>query len=52
MGRGGMGSKIGAATKAAQAGANCVIANGIYIPNITKVQKKTVFNSFTLNPKH
>jgi glutamate 5-kinase len=37
MGRGGMGSKIGAARKAAQAGSNCIIANGIYIPNISKV---------------
>jgi glutamate 5-kinase len=39
MGRGGMGSKIGAARKAAFAGANCIIANGIHIPNITKVFK-------------
>lgn len=37
MGRGGMGSKIGAASKAAYAGANCIIANGIYLTNITKV---------------
>jgi len=37
MGRGGMGSKIGAARKASYAGANCVIANGIHLPNITKV---------------
>jgi glutamate 5-kinase len=57
MGRGGMGSKIGAARKAASSGANCVIANGIYIPNITKVFNGedigTLFPSppVTLSPK-
>lgn len=37
MGRGGMGSKIGAARKAAWAGASCVIANGINLSNISRV---------------
>ena len=37
MGRGGMGSKIGAAMKAAESGSNCIVANGINLSNITKV---------------